>query len=73
MSRPDHLDLLWYMYLQVETCKYPCRIIVGLQVGKKSAGRSVLLRFFLYPGIENITGGIIFYRGPHTSHTRAED
>jgi len=36
---------------------------MGLQVGNKSAGRSVLLRFFLYPAVENIPGGIIFYRG----------
>jgi hypothetical protein len=34
---------------------------MGLQVGNKSAGRSVLLRFFLYPAVENIPGGIIFY------------
>jgi hypothetical protein len=46
---------------------------MGLQVGNKSAGRSVLLRFFLYPAVENIPGGIIFYRGLHISHTRAED
>jgi hypothetical protein len=46
---------------------------MGLQVGNKSAGRSVLLRFFLYPAVENIPGGIIFYRGLQTSHTRAED
>jgi hypothetical protein len=46
---------------------------MGLQVGNKSAGRSVLLRFFLYPAVENISGGIIFYRGLQTSHTRAED
>jgi hypothetical protein len=45
---------------------------MGLQKGKKSAGRSVLLWFFLYPAVENIPGGIIFYRGPQTSHTRAE-
>jgi hypothetical protein len=43
---------------------------MGLQVGNKSAGRSVLLRFFLYPAVENIPGGIIFYRGLQTSHTR---
>jgi hypothetical protein len=41
------------------------------KVGNKSAGRSVLLRFFLYPAVENIPGGIIFYRGLKTSHTRA--
>jgi len=35
---------------------------MGLQVGNKSVGRSVLLRFFLYPAVENIPGGIIFYR-----------
>jgi hypothetical protein len=46
---------------------------MGLQVGIKSAGRSVLLRFFLYPAVENIPGEIIFYRGLHISHTRAED
>jgi hypothetical protein len=46
---------------------------MGLQVGSKSAGRSVLLMFFLYPAVENIPGGIIFYRGLQTSHTRAED
>jgi hypothetical protein len=46
---------------------------MGLQVGNKSAGRSVLLRFFLYPAVENIPGEIIFYRGLQTSHTRAED
>jgi hypothetical protein len=46
---------------------------MGLQVGNKSAGRSVLLRFFLYPAVENIPGGIIFYRGLQTSHTIAED
>jgi hypothetical protein len=46
---------------------------MGLQVGSKSAGRSVLLGFFLYPAVENIPGGIIFYRGLQTSHTRAED
>jgi len=46
---------------------------MGLQVGNKSAGRSVPLRFFLYPAVENIPGGIIFYRGLQTSHTRAED
>jgi hypothetical protein len=46
---------------------------MGLQVGNKSAGRSVLLRFFLYPAVENIPGEIIFYRGLHISHTRAED
>jgi hypothetical protein len=46
---------------------------MGLQVGNKSAGRSVLLRFFLYPAVENIPGGILFYRGLQTSHTRAED
>jgi hypothetical protein len=46
---------------------------MGLQVGDKSAGRSVLLRFFLYPAVENIPGEIIFYRGLQTSHTRAED
>jgi hypothetical protein len=46
---------------------------MGLQVGNKSAGRSALLRFFLYPAVENIPGGIILYRGLHTSHTRAED
>jgi len=46
---------------------------MGLQVGNKSAGRSVLLRFFLYPTVENIPGGIIFYRGLQTSHTRVED
>jgi hypothetical protein len=51
MSRSDHLDLLWYMYFQVETCKYPV----------------------LYPAVENIPGGIIFFRGLQTSHTRAED
>jgi len=43
---------------------------MGLQVGSKSAGRSVLLRFFLYPAVENIPGEIIFYRGLHISHTR---
>ena len=41
---------------------------MGLQVGNKSAGRSVLLRFFLYPAVENIPGGIKFstevYRPP---------
>jgi hypothetical protein len=46
---------------------------MGLQVGTKSAERSVLLRFFLYPAVENIPEGIIFYRGLQTSHTRAED
>jgi len=46
---------------------------MGVQVGNKSAGRSVLLRFLLYPAVENIPGGIIFYRGLQTSHTRAED
>jgi hypothetical protein len=46
---------------------------MGLQVGNKSAGRSVLLRFFLYPAVENIPVGIIFYRSLQTSHTRAED
>jgi hypothetical protein len=46
---------------------------MGLKVGNKSAGRSILLRFFLYPAVENIPGGIIFYRGLQTSHTRAED
>jgi hypothetical protein len=46
---------------------------MGLQVGNKSAGRSVLLRFFLYPAVENIPGEIIFYRGLQTFHTRAED
>jgi len=46
---------------------------MGLQVGDKSAGRSVLLRFFPYPAVENIPGEIIFYRGLQTSHTRAED
>jgi hypothetical protein len=46
---------------------------MGLQVGTKSAERSVLLRFFLYPAVENIPGEIIFYRGLHISHTRAED
>jgi hypothetical protein len=46
---------------------------MGLQVGNKSAGRSVPLRFFLYPAVENIPGGIIFYRGLQTYHTRAED
>jgi hypothetical protein len=35
---------------------------MGLQVGNKSAGRIVLSRFFLYPAVENIPGGIIFYR-----------
>jgi hypothetical protein len=44
-----------------------------LSVGNKSAGRSVPLGFFLYPAVENIPGGIIFYRGLQTSHTRAED
>jgi len=73
MSMSDHLDLLWYMYPHVATCKKPCRITMGLQVGNKSAGRSVLLRFFLYPAVENIPGEIIFYRGLQTSHTRAED
>jgi hypothetical protein len=43
---------------------------MGLQVGKKSAGKSVLLRYFLYPAVENIPGEIIFYRGLHISHTR---
>jgi len=43
---------------------------MGLQVGNKSAGRSVLLRLFLYPAVENIPGEIIFYRGLHISHTR---
>jgi hypothetical protein len=46
---------------------------MGLQVGSKSAGRSVLLRFFLYPAVDNIPGGIILYRGLHISRTRAED
>jgi len=27
--------------------------------------------FFLYPAVENIPGGIIFYRGLQTSHTRS--
>jgi hypothetical protein len=39
---------------------------MGLQVGNKSAGRSVLLRFFLYPAVENIPGGVFFYRGLQT-------
>jgi hypothetical protein len=43
---------------------------MGLQVWKKSAGRSVLLRFFLYPAVENIPGERIFYRGLHLFHTR---
>jgi hypothetical protein len=43
---------------------------MGLQVGKKSAGRSVLLGFFLYPAVKNILGEIIFYRDLHISHTR---
>jgi hypothetical protein len=43
---------------------------MGLQVGKKSAGKSVLLRYLLYPAVENIPGEIIFYRGLHISHTR---
>jgi hypothetical protein len=46
---------------------------MGLQVWSKSAGRSVLLRIFLYPAVENIPGEIIFYRGLYISHTRAED
>jgi hypothetical protein len=46
---------------------------MGLRVGNKSAGRSVLLRFFLYPAVENIPEGIIFYRGLQTSHIKAED
>jgi hypothetical protein len=46
---------------------------MGLKVGNKSAARSVLLRFFLYPAVENIPGEIIFYRGLHISHTRAKD
>jgi hypothetical protein len=46
---------------------------MGLQVGNKSAGRSGFLRFFLYPAVENIPGEIIFYRGLHISHTRAEE
>jgi hypothetical protein len=45
---------------------------MGLQVENKSAGRSFLLRFFLYPAVENIPGEIFFYRGLHISHTRAE-
>ena len=49
----------------------PCRIIMGLQVGNKSAGRSVPLRFFLYPAVKNIP--IIFYRGLQVSHTRVQD
>jgi len=44
---------------------------MGLQVQNRSAGRSVLLRFFLYPAVENIPGEIIFYRGLQASHTRA--
>jgi hypothetical protein len=36
---------------------------MALQVGSKGAGRSVLLRFLLYPAVENIPGEIIFYRG----------
>jgi hypothetical protein len=43
---------------------------MGLKVGNKSAGRSVLLRFFLYPAVENIPGEIIFYRDLHIFHTR---
>jgi hypothetical protein len=43
---------------------------MGLQLGNKSAGRSVLLRFFLYPAVESIPGEIIFYRDLHISHTR---
>jgi hypothetical protein len=43
---------------------------MGLQAGNKSAGRSVLLRFFLYPAVENIPAEMIFYRGLHISHTR---
>jgi len=43
---------------------------MGLQVGKKSAARSVLLRFFMYPAVENIPGEIIFYMDLHISHTR---
>jgi hypothetical protein len=43
---------------------------MGLQVGNKSAGRSVLLRFFLYPAVANIPGEIIFYRDLHISNTR---
>jgi hypothetical protein len=46
---------------------------MGLQVGNKSAGRSVLMRFFMYPAVENIPGGIIFYRDLQASHTRVED
>jgi hypothetical protein len=42
---------------------------MGLQVGKKSAGRSFLLRFSLYPAVEK-KGEIIFYRDLHISHTR---
>jgi hypothetical protein len=43
---------------------------MGLQVGKKSTGRSFLLWFSLYPAVENIPGEIIFYRDLHISHTR---
>jgi hypothetical protein len=46
---------------------------MGLQVGNKSAGRSVFYGFFLYLAVENIPGGIIFYRGLQTYHTRDED
>jgi hypothetical protein len=46
---------------------------MGLQVGKKSAGRSALLGFFLYPAVEHIPGEIIFNRDLRISHKEAED
>jgi hypothetical protein len=43
---------------------------MGLQVGKKSAGRSILLGFFLYPAVDSIPGKNIFYIDLHISHAR---
>jgi len=46
---------------------------MGLQVGNKSAGRSVLLRFFLYPAVANIQEKL-FSTGIYTSPIQeAED
>jgi hypothetical protein len=43
---------------------------MGLQVGKESAGRRILLQFSLYFAVENMPEEIIFYREVHISHTR---
>jgi hypothetical protein len=43
---------------------------MGLQVGKKSAERSFLLRLSLYPAVENIPGEIVFYRDLYISHIK---